>query len=174
MFGPGGRQLCQHSTVKPRSLPSEDSGNQLGATLRMTDTLHPGRVLCRSWARVLQRTSSSPCAHAQPRWPQNGLGFIRCHSREMAAWTSLVNVPPWVPKNHWRENICKAFNLLSKGLQLLLLLLPSSSLYCSPHDRLINERPVVGARNSDFTEKAGGLLSQRTVLPELEFRLLLY
>lgn len=44
------------------------------------------------------------------------------------------------------------------------------SFYFSPHDRLIIERGVVGARNSAFIQKDqedGRLMFQRTILPEL-------
>lgn len=59
-------------------------------------------------------------------------------------------------------------------------LLPSLSLYCSLHDRPIIGRQVVGARNNCFIWKTSKLRKQlthnpqRTILPELKFRLLLY
>ena len=57
--------------------------------------------------------------------------------------------------------------------------LPSLRPYCSLHDRPIIKRQVVGARNMTLFGKPadredGGLVPQRTILPELEFRLLLH
>ena len=70
----------------------------------------------------------------------------------------------------------KVYTLVNGNVPTLL---SSPNSNCSPHNRSKAKKQAVGARNSDFIQKAsrwrdGGLVSQRTILPELEFRLLLH
>ena len=68
---------------------------------------------------------------------------------------------------------------MAKSWSWMVVMLLSPSLYCSLHNRPVNRGMRVGARDSDFIQKPedqedGGLVSQRTIFPRLEVRLLLY
>ena len=138
---------------------SSASGNQPGSTVWGTDTQHPGQVLCRSWARVLQRTNSCPCAHIQSKQPQSSLCFIRRYSRQMAARTHL-----WIyPRGLQRAGEEKAF------VKHLTCSTKVCNCYyyhywvqvCTAH-----QRQFVGTRNSYFIWKAGRLRRWWTHVPK--------
>ena len=142
---------------------SSASGNQPGCSVRASihDNQHPGKVLCGSWARVLQSTRSCPCAHTQARQPQNSPCFIRCYLRQMAAWTHL-----------WIYHPPKVFQRVIEERTFVKHLTCSTKVYncyyyhywvqvCTAH-----QRQVAGTRNSYFIWKAGRLRRWWTHVPK--------
>lgn len=159
MFGPGGPACLSGTPGKhcPRHRhPASRSG-----------------PLVRSWARVLQRTNSCPCAHTQSKQPQNSLCFIRCYSRQMAARTHLWIYPEGSKCIIEERTFVKHFTCSTKVYNCYYY-------HYWVQVCIAHQRHVVGPRNSYFIWKAGRLekmvdsQSQRTILPESEFGLLLY